>query len=114
MAGLGVGAALHASWIVVVFGLAAIVTVADNGLAYTSVAEFAGRTWSGRALGVHNTGQNVTAVLTAPVLAAIIGDSRYALAFALVAVFPLVAVGVTPVRAERARAASADDLVARC
>jgi hypothetical protein len=35
------------------------------------------------------------------VLAAIIGDSRYAVAFGLVAVLPLLAVGTTPVRAER-------------
>ena len=46
-------------WIIVVFGLAAVVTVADNGLAYTSVAELAGTAWSGRALGVQNTGQNI-------------------------------------------------------
>ena len=63
----------------IVFALASVVTVADNGLAYTSVAELAGTAWSGRALGVQNTGQNVVAVLTAPVLAAVIGESRYAL-----------------------------------
>ena len=38
---------------------AAIVTVADNGLAFTAVAEIAGPMWSGRALGVQNTGQNI-------------------------------------------------------
>jgi hypothetical protein len=65
------------------------------------VAELAGREWSGRALGVQNTVQNVAAVLTAPALAAVIGESRYALGFAVVTVFPLIAVGLTPVRAER-------------
>lgn len=103
MAALGAGAAGHAWWIVLVFGLGAVVTVADNGLGYTAVAELAGPEWSGRALGIQNTGQNIIGVLTAPVLAAIIGDSRYALAFALVTVFPLLAVVITPVRAERAR-----------
>jgi hypothetical protein len=45
-------------------------------------------------------------VATAPLLAAIIGDSRYALGFAVVAVFALLAVPLTPVRAEwRARVA---------
>jgi sugar phosphate permease len=107
MAALAVGAATHSVWIVVVFGLAAVVTVADNGLAYTSVAELAGVDWSGRALGVQNTAQNLTAVFTAPVLAAIIGDSHYAVAFALVATLPLLAVATTPVRGER-RAARAD------
>lgn len=100
MAALALGAAAHSVLIIVVFGLAAVVTVADNGLAYTSVAELAGVEWSGRALGMQNTAQNLTAVITAPVLAVIIGDSRYALAFAAVAVFPMLAVATTPVRAE--------------
>jgi len=85
-----------------------VVTVADNGLAYTSVAEFAGRDWSGRALGVQNTVQNLAAVATAPVLAAVIGDTRYALGFALVAVCPVLAVPLTPLRAERRRSAGQD------
>jgi sugar phosphate permease len=101
MALIAVGAAAHL-WVVVLgFALGAVVTVADNGLAYTSVAELAGREWSGRALGVQNTVQNVAAVATAPVLAAIIGESRYAVGFAVAAVFPLVAIALTPVRAER-------------
>src|SRR3954467_8549389 len=90
------------SWLVIVaFALGAVITVADNGLAYTAVAELAGREWSGRALGVQNTVQNVAAVATAPVLAAVIGESRYAVGFALVALFPLLAIPLTPVRAER-------------
>jgi MFS family permease len=100
MLALAVGALWHQWWIVVVFGLAAIVTVADNGLAFTSVAELAGVEWSGRALGVQNTGQNLAAIASAPVIAAIIGDTRYALAFTVVALFPLLAVTTTPVRAE--------------
>lgn len=101
MLGLALGAQWHAGWIVVLFGLAAVVTVADNGLAYTSVAELAGSEWSGRSLGIQNTAQNLVAVASAPMLAAIIGDSRYALAFALVALAPLAAIVTTPVRAER-------------
>ena len=42
MAGLALGAWTGGSWIIVVFGLAAVVTVADNGLAYVAVAEIAG------------------------------------------------------------------------
>ncbi len=101
---VAVGAATGAWFVIAGFGLGAVVTVADNGLAFVSVAEIAGREWSGRALGVQNTAQNVAAVLTPPLLAAVIGDSRYALGFVLVAVFPLLAVPVTPVRAERAPA----------
>jgi MFS family permease len=103
MIGLAIGAMTGGTWIVAVFGLSAIVTVADNGLGYTAVAELAGTPWSGRALAMQNTGQNVVAVLTAPVLAAVIGDSRYTLGFALAAVCPLLAIPLTPVRAERQR-----------
>ena len=90
-------------WVVVVaFGLAAVVTVADNGLAYVSVAEMAGPFWAGRALGAQNTGQNVAAALTPPVLGALVQAHGYALGFGLVAVFPLLAIVITPVRlAER-------------
>jgi sugar phosphate permease len=97
---IAAGAWTHLWFVVVGFALAAVVTVADNGLAYTSVAELAGREWSGRALGVQNTVQNVAAVATAPVLAGLIGASGYALGFAAVAVFPLLAIPLTPVAAE--------------
>ncbi|HJQ42267.1 MAG TPA: MFS transporter [Jatrophihabitantaceae bacterium] len=100
MGALSLGAALHEWWIVAAFAVSAVITVADNGLAYTSVAELAGSEWAGRALGVQNTVQNLTAVVVAPVLGAVIGDSRYALGFALVAVFPLLAIGTIPVRSE--------------
>ena len=97
---IALGALVEQGWIVVGFALGAVITVADNGLAYTAVAELAGTAWSGRALGVQNTLQNVSAVATAPVLAAVIGDSRYGLAFLLALVFPVLAVPLTPVRAE--------------
>jgi hypothetical protein len=103
---IALGALVHQGWIVVGFALGAIVTVADNGLAYTSVAELAGSAWAGRALGIQNTVQNVAAVATAPVLAAVIGDSRYALAFLVAALCPVLAIPLTPVRAERAAANS--------
>lgn len=94
------GALVQAGWILVGFALGAVVTVADNGLAYVAVAELAGSSWSGRALGVQNTVQNLAAVGTAPLLAVVIGDSRYALAFLVAAVFPVLAIPLTPVRAE--------------
>ena len=112
MLALSLGAGLHSWWIVVVFALSAVVTVADNGLAYTSVAELAGPEWAGRALGVQNTLQNLTAVAVAPVLGAVIGDSRYALGFAVAAAFPVIAVFTTPVRAEATRRADAHAILA--
>lgn len=80
---------------------AAVITVADNGLGFTASAELAGISWAGRAMGAQNTAQNVAASLTPPLLGLVIGDSRYALAFAVAAIFPVLAIGLTPVRAER-------------
>jgi MFS family permease len=105
---LAAGAWLHARWVIAGFALGAVITVADNGLGYTAVAERAGPEWSGRALGVQNTLQNVAAIAAAPMLAGIIGDSRYALGFAVVAVCPLLAIPLTPVAAERAAARRAE------
>ena len=79
--------------------------MADNGLAFTAVAELAGPAWAGRALGVQNTGQNLSAALTPPVLGAVVGAFGYDAGFALAAVFPVLAIGLIPVR----RAARAHD-----
>ncbi|PRY51212.1 sugar phosphate permease [Geodermatophilus tzadiensis] len=80
--------------------LAAIATVSPNGVAFTSVAEQAGSAWAGRALGAHNTVQNLAAALTVPVAALLAdGGPGYPAAFALGAVAALLAVGVVPGRA---------------
>jgi MFS family permease len=101
MVGLAIGAWTGGAWIVIVFGLAAVVTVADNGLSYVAVAERAGSGWAGRALGAHNTGQNVVAITAVPAIAAIIEAANYGTAFALVGLTSLAAIVITPVRAER-------------
>ncbi|SFQ22684.1 Sugar phosphate permease [Amycolatopsis arida] len=88
-------------WVVVALVLAAVITVSDNGLGFTASAELAGRAWAGRALGAQNTAQNIAASLTPPLLGLLIGDTRYALAFAVAAVFPLLAIRMVPVHAER-------------
>ena len=100
MALIALGAATGLWFVLAGFGLGAVITMADNGLAYVAVAEFAGRDWSGRALGLQNTVQNVAAVITPPALAAVVSGSGYGWGFALVAVFPLLAIPLTPVRAE--------------
>lgn len=90
-----------APWLVVAaIAVGAVITVADNGLGYTATAEIAGNAWAGRALGTQNTGQNVIAALTPPVLGLIIGVGGYATAFACAAICPLLAIALTPVRAE--------------
>lgn len=76
--------------------VATIVTVADNGLAFTAVAERAGAYWSGRALGIQNTAQFLTASLVPPIAGLAIAHSSYALVFGLAALFPILAVPLVP------------------
>lgn len=76
--------------------LASAVTVADNGLAFTAVAEAAGPSWTGRALGVQNTGQNLGATVVPPVFGAVIATLGYPAAFAIAALGPAAAVLLVP------------------
>ena len=106
MSALALAASLAGGLGVALLVVAAVVTVAPNGLAYTAVAERAGPAWAGRALGIQNTGQNLVAVLAAVPLAALIGlagggAAGYGAAWAVAAVVPLVAAMVIPVRRER-------------
>jgi MFS family permease len=89
--------ALHLPVLVAVFYvLASCVSVADNGLAFTAVAEIAGAHWSGRALGAQNTGQYVAAAIVAPVVGVLIGLTGYSVAFALLALAPAAAIPLVP------------------
>ncbi len=81
--------------------LATVVTVADNGLAFTSVAEIGGPFWGGRALGAQNTAQYLGAAAVPPVIGALIGVAGYPLAFAVTAILPALAVPLVPVKSER-------------
>lgn len=100
-AGAADGSGAVAALAVVLLVVASAVTVADNGLAFTAVAERAGPFWSGRALGLQNTAQHVAAVATPPLAGLAITAWSYGATFALAAVFPLLAVAVVPVRDER-------------
>ncbi|HEY0260033.1 MAG TPA: MFS transporter [Lacisediminihabitans sp.] len=82
----------------VVLLIAMTVTVADNGLAFTSVAEMAGSAWAGRALGVQNTGQFLAAAAVGPAVGALIGLVGYPLAFVGVAILPALSVPLIPHR----------------
>lgn len=81
--------------------VATVLTVADNGLAFTAVAERAGPGWSGRALGVQNTAQFLTASLVPPLAGLAVTSLGYAAAFALGALFPVLAAPLVPVAGER-------------
>ncbi|WP_062241569.1 MFS transporter [Brevibacterium epidermidis] len=82
----------------VVFILASAVSVADNGLAFASVAEAAGPRWSGKALGAQNTGQFVMSALLGPGFGALVTAFGYPLSFGLIAIAPLLSVGIIPRR----------------
>ncbi|MCT7659207.1 MFS transporter [Mycobacterium deserti] len=77
--------------------IASVITVSDNGLAFTSIAEIAGPFWSGRALGTQNTSQHLASALSAPLFGGLIGVTGYACAFAVAAVLPLIAIPLVPV-----------------
>ncbi|MFC7495227.1 MULTISPECIES: MFS transporter [unclassified Nocardioides] len=101
MALLGLAAALDLAVAVLLVVVATLVTVADNGLAFTAVAERAGPSWSGRALGMQNTAQFLAASAVPPLAGLAIGHLGYAAAFAISALFPLLAAPLVPARAER-------------
>ena len=82
----------------VVFILASAVSVADNGLAFAAVAEAAGPRWSGKALGAQNTGQFVMSALLGPGFGALVTAFGYPLSFGLIAIAPLLSVGIIPRR----------------
>ncbi|WIB78020.1 MFS transporter [Curtobacterium sp. MCPF17_002] len=98
MAVLAVVDATHLAGAAVFLVLATSVTVADNGLAYTSVAEAAGPFWSGRALGAQNTGQFIAASAVGPGIGALVGALGFAVSFGVVAVLPLLALPLVPRR----------------
>lgn len=85
-------------WSVLALVAADVATVSTNGLSYTAVAEYAGTSWAGRALGVHVTTQNALAAATAPAMGAVITGHGYLWAYALTLGFPLAAVALTPRR----------------
>ncbi|WP_325093174.1 MFS transporter [Leucobacter sp. M11] len=103
---LALGGADWADWgaaAAVLLLVATTISVADNGLAFTSVAEVAGPGWSGRALGVQNTGQFIAAAAVGPVVGLLIGALGYPLAFALTALAPAAALPLIPADAEERR-----------
>jgi MFS family permease len=98
---LGLAACGWLHWAVAsaaVLVVASTVSVADNGLSFTSVAEAAGPSWSGKALGIQNTGQFIAAAAVGPGIGALIAAVGYPAAFALVALTPLAAIPLIPAR----------------
>ncbi|MDA0634606.1 MFS transporter [Nonomuraea sp. MCN248] len=91
------------SWLgVVMLALAAVVSVAGNGLAYLAAGELAGPAAAGRVLGAHNTAQNVVALAVVPLAGMLITQAGYWVAFAVALACTLISIPVIPVRHERA------------
>jgi MFS family permease len=97
---------LHSPLAVAMMVIASVVTVSDNGLAFTAIAEIAGPFWSGRALGVQNTSQLFTTGIVPPAFGALITAAGFPIAFAVCALFPLVALPLVPVHADPLRQSS--------
>jgi MFS family permease len=81
---------------VVVMVIASIITVTDNGLAFTAVAEYAGAHWSGRALAIQNTSQYLAMSATTPMFGALIAATGFPAAFIVAAALPLIAMPLVP------------------
>jgi sugar phosphate permease len=94
---LGLADAFDSPLSIAVMVIASVITVSDNGLAFTAIAEIAGPFWSGRALGTQNTSQLLASAVSAPLFGGLIGVAGYAAAFAVCAAFPLVALPLVPV-----------------
>jgi MFS family permease len=102
------------SWLAVAALVAAlVVTVTDNGLGFTATAELAGPFWAGRALGVQNTGQNIAAMVAAPVFSALITAFGYPIALLAAAAFPAAGALLTPVAGESAARVDAVEVEVR-
>jgi MFS family permease len=100
---------VHSPVSIAVMVAASVITVSDNGLAFTAIAEIAGPFWSGRALGTQNTSQLLTSGIVPPVFGAVITAAGFPLAFGMCALFPLVALPLVPVDADPLRSSPPKD-----
>ncbi|WP_433575925.1 MFS transporter [Nocardia brasiliensis] len=97
MTALALAAWTHTWWAAIPLLIAAsVITVTDNGLAFTAVAEIAGPYWSGRGLGLQNTGQNLAMAAVPPIFGALITASGFAAAYLVAAVLAVVAIPLVP------------------
>ncbi|MGV9662271.1 MFS transporter [Nocardia niigatensis] len=97
MSALAVAAWMHQWWAAIpILVAASVITVADNGLAFTAVAEIAGPYWSGRGLGIQNTGQNLAAAVIAPAFGALITAAGFPITYLLAGLVALAAVPLVP------------------
>lgn len=97
MCALAIASWLHWWWAAIpILVAASVITVADNGLAFTAVAEIAGPYWSGRGLGIQNTGQNLASAAIAPLFGALITVSGFPATYLVTAVIATAAIPLVP------------------
>lgn len=96
MAALAFADWIDSPWAPALMAVATVISVADNGLAFTAIAEYAGPEWSGRGLAVQNTGQYLATAVTTPVFGALIAAVGFPLTFAITALTPLLAAPLVP------------------
>lgn len=96
MALLAVTDWLHTPLAPALMMIASVITVADNGLAFTAIAEYAGPRWSGRGLAIQNTAQYLATAATTPLFGLLIGAAGFPLAFLVSAAAPVVATPLIP------------------
>ena len=80
------------------FVIASAISVADNGIATIAVAEAAGSGWTGRSVGIQNTGQYAAAAAVAPAFGYVIANYGYPISFIILAATPLLAFPLIPQR----------------
>ncbi|MEW9556180.1 MFS transporter [Nonomuraea sp. NPDC050783] len=80
--------------------LAAVMTVAGNGLAYLAAGELAGPAWAGRVLGTHNTLQNTVSLAATPLAGVLMERAGFWAGFAAGLACAILSVPVVPWRGE--------------
>ncbi|MGW4742962.1 MFS transporter [Nocardia xishanensis] len=104
MAALGLTAWTQWWWAAIPLLIAAsVITVSDNGLAFTAVAEIAGPYWSGRGLGIQNTGQNLAMAAIPPVFGALITIGGFPAAYLAAAALATAAIPLVPADRDASR-----------
>ncbi|MGK8466704.1 MFS transporter [Nocardia cyriacigeorgica] len=97
MAALALAAWAQWWWLAIpLLVIASVVTVSDNGLAFTAVAEIAGPYWSGRGLGIQNTGQNLVLAIVPPVFGALITHAGFPATYLAAAALAVIAIPLVP------------------
>ncbi|MFC4123184.1 MFS transporter [Nonomuraea zeae] len=85
----------------VMIALAAVMTVAGNGLAYLAAGELAGPAWAGRVLGTHNTVQNSVSLAVVPLAGVLMANAGMWTGFAAGLACAVLSLPVIPFRGER-------------